>query len=460
VEREVFQLSIRLMLTVRHRFRWAYCQLDTLSRCLPPDIPQTLNELPDTLDDMYMQTFKRISKQKQHHAHRLLQCLVAAIRPLRVEELAQIFTIKFDTDAGYNMVENWRPENPEEQVLSACSTLVSVIDDENSKYVQFSHFSVKEFLISDRFRTSDIGNDFHYYVSLNDAHATLARACLTVLLQLGETIDKTHLVTFPLAFYAAQHWVNHAKFGDVALRIQDAMEQLFEPKEPYFRAWIWIRDVEGRGKPVINRLTECPSQPEETPLYYAAFYGFTGLAKHLITTRRENVNAKCGFRGSPLHAASREGQLDVARLLLDHGADVNLKSRFGRAPFRSAYDGRHLDVMRLLLKHGVDVDMRDGHGCGTLLHDASFHGQAGITRLLLEHNADVNARGDADRTPLHFASRYGYIQVVQLLLEYGADVNAMDRYSDTPLDDATQNQHHNIAQLLLEYGAVRVERTR
>jgi hypothetical protein len=398
---------------------------------------------------------KRIPKKKQQHAHRLLQCLVAAIRPLRVEELAQVFTIKFDADATYDMVENWRPDNPEEQVFSACSTLVTVIDSENGKIVQFSHYSVKEFLTSDRFWTSDIGNDFRHYISLDDAHTTLARACLTVLLQLDVTTDKMRLATFPLVFYAAHHWVDHTAFGDVAPRVRGAMEQLFEPKKPYFQRWIWIRDVDGRGKQAIDRLAERPSEPEETPLYYAAFYGFTGLAKHLIVTHRENVNAKCGFRGSPLHAASREGHLDVARLLIDHGADVRLKSRLGRAPFRSAYDGRHLEILRLLLEKGVDVNMRDGHGCGTLLHDASLHGQAGVARLLLEHDADVNARGDADRIPLHFACRYGHTEVVQLLLEYGADVNARDRYSDAPLDDATHNKHHDIAQLLLGHGAVR-----
>jgi hypothetical protein len=45
-----------------------------------------------------------IPKQKSKHAHWLFQCLVAALRPLRVEELAEIFTIEFDADAAYNLV--------------------------------------------------------------------------------------------------------------------------------------------------------------------------------------------------------------------------------------------------------------------------------------------------------------------------------------------------------------------
>jgi Ankyrin repeats (3 copies) len=401
-----------------------------------------------------MRTLKGIPKEKQQHARRLLQCLVAAVRPLRVEELAQVLTINFDPDSGYHLVDKWRPENPQEEVLSTCSTLICVTDHKGGKLVQFSHFSVKEFLTSDRLRISEIENDFHFYISPNDAHTTLAQACLTILLQLDQTTEKRHLLKFPLALYAAQHWADHIKVGNVVSRNQDAMEILFEPKKPYFRAWVWIRGLDGRGKHVVGHLAERPSRPEQTPLYYAAHYGFIGLAKRLIVTHGEDVNAKCGLDGSPLHAASVRGHIDVARLLLDHGADVNLRNGFGGIPLRRAYDGRHFEVMRLLLEHGADVDVRNGNFWGTLLHDSSYHGQAEIVHLLLQHDADVNARGLRESTPLHFASQRGYTEVAQILLEYGADVNAKDKYSDTPLDDATQNHRHGVVRLLLEHGTV------
>ncbi len=152
---------------MQDRFRWVYCQLDNLRRCVPSSIRKSLNELPITLDETYERTLQCIPKQKWQHAHRLFQCSVAAIRPLRVEELAEIFAIEFGSSATLNLVEDWRPENPEEAVLSACSTLISIIiDNKGSKIVQFSHFSVKEFLTSDRLQTSDIENVRQYYVSL------------------------------------------------------------------------------------------------------------------------------------------------------------------------------------------------------------------------------------------------------------------------------------------------------
>jgi hypothetical protein len=78
---------------------------------MPSSIRKALNELPTTLDETYQRTLQGIPKEKRQHAHRLFQCLVVAIRPLRVEELAELFAIEFDRDAGPNLKEGWRPDN-------------------------------------------------------------------------------------------------------------------------------------------------------------------------------------------------------------------------------------------------------------------------------------------------------------------------------------------------------------
>ena len=253
---------------------------------MPSSIRKALNELPITLDETYERILQSIPKQKWQHAHRLFQCSVAAIRPLRVEELAEIFAIEFGSSATLNLVEDWRPENPEEAVLSACSTLISIIiDDEGSKIVQFSHFSVKEFLTSYRLQTSGIENVRQYYVSLEHAHTLMAQACLAVLLQLDENVDKERLETFALAFYAAEHLVDHAKFQNVISQTRDAMEDLFNPMKPHFRAWLWIHDPRLWGS--SSGMGDCPSPPDFTPLCYAAFFGFSDLAKRLIIMHAE-----------------------------------------------------------------------------------------------------------------------------------------------------------------------------
>jgi ankyrin repeat protein len=435
------------------RFRWVFCQLDTLRRCMPSSIRKALDELPTTLDETYERALQGIPKEKRQHAHHLFQCLVVAIRPLRVKELAELFAIEFDEDSGPSLNEGWRPENAENALLSACSTLIAVIEDDGSKIVQFSHFSVKEYLTSGRLRSSEIGNVCHYHIPLGAAHTVLAQACITVLLQLDEKVDKECLESFPLAYYAAEHWVEHAKYEDVASRFQGPIEQLFNPSKPYFAAWTWIYDVDASGAGLT--LEERPKQPEATALYYAALCGFSGLANHLIITHGEDVNAKCGYHGSPLHAASFKGHLDAVRVLLTHGVDVNTTNKHGKTPLHSAYDGGHLDVMRLLLGHEADVNTHYNGPVGTLLHDASYHGRLDFVHLLLQQNIDVDARNDLDVAPLHFASMTGNARVAQLLLEHGAIVDTLGHNDDnyTPLDYASTFGHLAVVQVLLAHGA-------
>jgi hypothetical protein len=389
---------------------------------MPSSIRKVLNELPTTLDDTYERALQEIPKEKCHHAHHLFRCLVGAIRPLRVEELAEIFAINFEADSPPDLMEEWRPENPEEAVLSTCSTLVTVIEDKGSKIVQFCHFSVKEYLTSDRLRTSDVGNIGLYYIPLDAAHTILARSCLAVLLRLDENVDKKRLATFPLAFYAAQYWVDHAKFEDVALRIQDGMERLFHPGSPYLAAWLWINDVDrGWFRRSIDDLTEHPSRLKATALYYVALCGFSGVANYLICTHGEDVNALGGGRGTPLRAASRKGHLDVVHLLLQHNADVN----DARGPMN-----------------------------WTALHEASDYGDPKVVNLLLEHGAEVNVISSAHNTPLWCASFWGHLEVVQMLLEHGADVHIRGEFNRTPYQDAMLKNHIDVARLLLlEHGA-------
>jgi ankyrin repeat protein len=419
---------------------------------MPSSIRKALNELPTTLDETYERALDWIPKEKRQHAHRLFQCLVVAIRPLRVEELAELFAIEFDANAGSDLKEGWRPENPEDAVLSACSTLITVIENKGSKIVQFSHFSVKEFLTSDRLRTSEMGNIRHYHIPLDTAHTILARACLAVLLQLDDTVDKKRLETFPLAFYAAQHWVDHAKYEDVASRIEDVIQELFNPSKPYLASWTWIHDVDSDSvRDTIHVLNERPTRPWGTALYYAVRCGFSGLANYLIT-HAEDVHAKCGNRGTPLHAASYGGHLDAVRVLLAHGVDVNTTNQYEKTPLCSAYDGGHLDAMRLLLERGADVDVYYD-GSGLLLHDASWTGQTDVVRVLLQHDADVNARSGSKETPLHHTSRMGQARVAKILLEHGALVNVQTRDHSTPLYMASERGYLKVVQVLLGHGA-------
>jgi hypothetical protein len=59
-------------------------------------------------------------------------------------------------------------------------------------------------------------------------------------------------------------------------------------------------------------------------LYYASFCGFRDLSKYLITKHPQHVNARVGLNKSPLAVALRNGHLQVAKLLHQHGAVLHI----------------------------------------------------------------------------------------------------------------------------------------
>src|SRR5712691_1845066 len=133
------------------RFRWVYCQLDYLGKCLPGRVQRALDELPATLDETYERTLHEIDDTNWEFARRLIQCVAVVSRPLRVEELAEFLAFDFEAGQIPTFREDWRLEDPVEAVLSTCSTLLSLVNIESHQVIQFSHFSVKEFLTSVRF---------------------------------------------------------------------------------------------------------------------------------------------------------------------------------------------------------------------------------------------------------------------------------------------------------------------
>ncbi len=97
---------------------------------------------------------------------------------------------------------DWRPENPEEMLMSVCSSLIAIVDRGGHQVVQFSHFSVKEYLTSERLATA-AGHLSYFHILPEPAHTLLARASITVLLQLDDEIDGDTIAHFPLSLYAA-----------------------------------------------------------------------------------------------------------------------------------------------------------------------------------------------------------------------------------------------------------------
>jgi hypothetical protein len=139
--------------------------VDYICYCPPAGLQGALANLPVTLDETYTRTLMEIKEAKWKYAHRILQFVSVASRPLRVEEVAELFAFDFEAGSIPEFDEDCRPEDPADEVLSACSTLLSIVDGGYplGDVMQFSHFSVKEFLTSTRLAkvTDTIPHRYH-----------------------------------------------------------------------------------------------------------------------------------------------------------------------------------------------------------------------------------------------------------------------------------------------------------
>jgi hypothetical protein len=406
-------------------------------------VRRILEELPESLDETYERILKEIRKSNQGHARRLLQCLVVAVRPLRVEELAEVLAVDFVVGGIPKLNPAWRWEDQEEAVMSACSGLVIVVEGGGLRIVQFSHFSVKEYLTSDRLAKSSRDVSC-YHIPLESAHSILAQGCLGVLLRLEDRIDLETINNFPLAYYAANYWFSHAQFEDVASRIKAGMECLFDVDKPHFATWLWICN----HSPMPSMR---PQRPETVPLYYAARFGFRDLTDHLLAKHPEDVHVECD-EGTLLHTAAMLGHTEVFSSLVEHFPNSDIQGRWRQTPLHQASYGGHVEIGQRLLDHGADPNFQDKDGW-TPLYISAIHGRLDFARMLLERGAAINTPDIRGRAPLRRASENGHLEFVRLLLEYGADSDARDVNGLTPSDVASRRGHQEIEQLLSQYGA-------
>jgi ankyrin repeat protein len=156
--------------------------------------------------------------------------------------------------------------------------------------------------------------------------------------------------------------------------------------------------------------------------------------------------------------AIKNGNLEAAQTALKNGADPNERERcipYRRFLMIAAAEGNE-DIAKLLLEHGANVNAPDVDGNTALMNAASF-GYLNLVRLFVEHGANVNVAatvaGYTGYTALIYASERGHVNAVRYFIEHGANVNAKKKNGDTALSLAENNGHTEVARILREAGA-------
>ena len=170
-------------------------------------------------------------------------------------------------------------------------------------------------------------------------------------------------------------------------------------------------------------------------------------------------------RRFPIHAAAENGHNEIAKLLLQAGADVNAPGRVeftvGVTPLMLVAEAGHVELVRTLLKAGAYIHAKTRElegGKETALHYAARGGSVGAIQLLIEAGAKVNATASGQVTPLMYAVIARHFEAAQVLIASGAVANSGPSDGSGALWHAAHAGDLQMVRLLLANGASPIPR--
>ena len=202
-------------------------------------------------------------------------------------------------------------------------------------------------------------------------------------------------------------------------------------------------------KDIINNLDE----EGFTLLHWNAKEGNAEIVQKLID-KGANIEIKDKKYGStPLLFACQNGHIDVAKILLQYGANIRAASYNGATALHYATQSGNINVIEMVLKEGLNVNATNYQGM-TSLHMAVKKRLIDIVELLIENGANIFAKTKAKNSNcLLLASQKGHVEMMKLLIEKGLDINSKNIDGDTPFIITCLYGRAKAAQFLLRNGA-------
>ena len=154
-----------------------------------------------------------------------------------------------------------------------------------------------------------------------------------------------------------------------------------------------------------------------------------------------------------LQDAVKAGDLARAAQSVSDGADVNEVDYLAGSPLHIAALRGELEMARMLLDAGADLENIEFGNGQTALHWAALGGQPALISLLAEAGADLDARSDSGATPLHIAADNRKPEAMRRLLALGADATARLHNGQSVMYRAGRKGLFNIVDLLRKNGA-------
>jgi len=190
-------------------------------------------------------------------------------------------------------------------------------------------------------------------------------------------------------------------------------------------------------------ITTAPSQ-DTIDQFVGNAHGNLAIVKELLGKYPSMINANASWTETAVQAAAQTGQVEIAKYLVDHGADYDICT--------AAMLG-NLDCLDDFLKEDPNlVYARGAHGI-PLLYFSVIHAHNDVSEFLLAHGADPNAASPSGITPLHGAIMFNQPKMALWLLDHGADPN--QKYDGkTSLGMALEKKQSEAVEILRTHGGI------
>lgn len=195
----------------------------------------------------------------------------------------------------------------------------------------------------------------------------------------------------------------------------------------------------------------------EHALRTAAEFGQVDTVKGLLNSHKLDTNAVERRTGlTALHYAAMTDQVEIAKALIDHGADVCKTDIKGRNGLHHSVQGLGTQCLSFFLQLNVDISLASHKGF-TALHKAAKGARTAASNILLERLAEGShvddIKDNAGKTPLFHASASGSYEAIILLLNAGSNLAGIASDGSTPLHSAAVAGSAEAVRVLLEQGA-------
>jgi ankyrin repeat protein len=130
--------------------------------------------------------------------------------------------------------------------------------------------------------------------------------------------------------------------------------------------------------------------------------------------RGHNPSKRYAEGKTPLMLAAVEGQVEIARMLLNYGARIRTRDKLGNTALIYAASAGHHEVLEALLDNGAPIDERNKRGVSALII-AARRGHAYVAERLVDRGADTTLTDHTGRSALDWARQSRRTTIVRLL---------------------------------------------